>query len=168
MRNVNHVFAQSIPCWVELSLITDGKKDGLTPGKIIGITLYPGHSPTFIVELEGGYLWYYIPPTHCFATSNVASRPQLADVTYHNCPAEEFEIHALPYDRVAVYLKTCNFWCDGKYLFTIDWWTGNDLLNLIALDCGWFCFMPNHKTNVAGEHKLDSSFRKIKQKFVLQ
>ena len=88
---------------------------------------------------------------------------ELADLVYHNCPAEDICVHAFEQLQgpVQAYFKRRQLWLAGTYLLTIDWYTGNDLLHLIALENGQYAFLPHHKVKFRDGIKEFPPYRKM-------
>lgn len=137
---------------------------------IIGINSYPGHVPTFQIIVDDTSIFSYIPPHLLLSTISSLSKKDtfsLKELVYHNCPDEKFSINRLDYlidyPSLSVYLKDRQIWRTAKYLFTMDWYAGNDLLHCLILQNGQFGFFPNHKISL-GERKL-SSYCKLHQEW---
>lgn len=129
---------------------------------IYGISSYPGSVPTFQIMVGGESLFAYIPP-HLLSIKEPQQGKvwehfywNLSDIVYHNCPEAEFSVSKmdlLTTKSVLVFINSAKVWKQGVYLFTMDWYRGNDLLHCIALDDGQIGFFPNHKLSY-GEKKF--------------
>jgi hypothetical protein len=146
-----HADVGPIPCFVsELALYNnDPNKTAWVKGEIFSFSSYPGHAPTFNVLLDTGAVFSYIP-CHLVRTSLGNSEPGVEnlDLVYHNCPIGPFTINK--FKRLAETPCTAHFKRTGKqmradYLFTVDWWAGNDLFHCLALTDGRIAFLPSHK-----------------------
>lgn len=147
----------------------DATKTGYIPAKVIGFSSYPGHALTLTVLLDDGSLFCYLP-FDAFTTKQNATIYFYDVLVYHNCPEGELAVSVLdtlPED-VHVFLKKANAWVSGKYVATIDWYTGNDLLHLVLLSNGQLAAMPNHKVKFgASAPKEFPAYKKIHQEWVI-
>lgn len=119
-------------------------------GEIIQISSYKGHQPTFTVRLTDGTVFSYLPVA-ALVTQKISCdlAVDLAGMTCNTfCPSEDFVTYTLKglqgldihcWDKKKQYLDV------GKYLFTIEWHTENELCHLIELDSGQMVLVPNHK-----------------------
>lgn len=152
---MHHVHAPLAPirAYVKKGVLYDQKPEHADftwlPCSVFAVSCYPGSVPTFKILLENGTVFSYIPP-HALTKQPVGVRPwpTLKDVVYHDSPSEHFAVHTfdlLAVSPVRAYSRTLDEWFDAEYLFTIDWYTGNDLLHVLALKgSSWAC-LPQHK-----------------------
>lgn len=135
---------------------------------IIGMSSYQGSVPTFQIVVAGGSIFSYVPP-HLLIVDKKPEGEELfdlSDLVYHNCPDSEFALVMLDYlcDKpVMVFLKNRKIWVKSKYLFTVDWYRGNDLLNCVVLENNQIGFFPNHKISL-GECNLPK-YKKLRQEW---
>jgi len=119
------------------------------PCTAFAVSSYEGSVPTFKILLPDGTVFSYIPPSALVDPGKAGDGPalELADLAYHNCPSGDLCVHCFEQLRgpVQAYFRRPRVWLAGTYLFTIDWYTGNDLLHLIALANGQYAFLPHHK-----------------------
>jgi hypothetical protein len=133
----------------------DPSKAGITvPCQLVGVTSYKGSVPTFQIVVEGDSLFSYVPP-HLVSTKlkDPAFDFSLKSLVYHNCPDVEFSLSVWDFlkDRqLSIFLKDLKCLTEGLYLFTLDWYTGNDLLHAIQLSNGQISFLPQHKILLNG------------------
>lgn len=149
-------------------LFDDKTKTTFTKGKVIGISSYPNSVPTFTVLLNTGAVFQYIPP-HKIRTKETNSFFELKDLVYNNCPKAEFSYHVnrnLKNLPAKVFFKSKNEYRDAKYIGTIDWYTDNISLNIMILDSGEVCFIPNHKILFNGEEYFPP-YKKLREEFVI-
>lgn len=144
----------------------DETKTGATACEIIGFSTYAGHAITLIVMLEDGSVFWYLPfnAFNVYEYSNTTSL-DLQSLIYHNCPEGKCSVtklNNLP-TEVSVFIRNGigRGWWKGEYLATIDWYEGNDLLNLVLLDNGQLAALPNHKLKF-GE-RATQSFKDYKK-----
>lgn len=144
-----HVHANLAPfhALVETQVLynNDGR-EGSTPCTIFGVSSYAGHAPTFNVLLANGSVFSYVP-VHRLRTGDVTDAMDLTDLVYHDCPSERIVVTA--YDALQrplrAYFAKLDRWVDAKYVATVDWYTGNNLLHLLTLANGQFAMLPSHK-----------------------
>lgn len=110
---------------------------------------YPGHAPTWKVLLKNGAVFDYVP-LHGFSQFPRATTLTLSDLAYFNCPAGE--VCCQSFEHLKGPVRACfpkgrneHLWHTGTYLFTVDWFTENESVNVIALESGAIAFVPNHK-----------------------
>lgn len=139
------------------------------PCTAFAVSSYAGSVPTFNVLLADGSVFSYLPPT---ALVDIDRRQggespppllELADLAYHNCPDADLCVHSFDELRgpVQAYFKRGGLWMAGEYLFTVDWYTGNDLLHLVALENGQFAFLPHHKLKFKDGPRDLPAYRKM-------
>jgi len=139
------------------------KSNNTVPCQLVGVSIYKGSVPTFQIVAEGDSLFSYIPP-HLISTNvkDPVFSVDLKDLVYHNCADSEFALTTWEFlkgEELSVYLKNLRSWIKGSYLFTLDWYTGNDLLHAIQLHNGQIGFFPQHKILLNGA----TSFRPYKK-----
>jgi hypothetical protein len=165
-----HVDIDHIKAWVREDVLYNMDKKYETTYvqcRIIAFSSYPGHAPTFHILLDNSSLFYYVPP-HLLHTIDPRKYDYaalgLTDLVYHNCPDHEFSLSKLDYltntPDLSVYLKRSNIWACGTYLWTVDWYRGNDVLHAIVLGNGQISFMPNHKISL--DKKELPQYKKLK------
>jgi hypothetical protein len=122
----------------------------LVKAKLLSFASYPGHVLTADVVFGSGAVFSYLP-LNALVTSTSALDDSwirdaaLSDCCFHNCPDEYASANTLPglqgivqlYDRTGRHLRS------GRYITTIDWYNGNDLLHVI--DAGMLVAWPSHK-----------------------
>ena len=155
-----HYEIKSIKAYVKEEFLYDGDKSKTKkiPCDIFCISFYPGEAFTFGIMLEEGSVFYYIPP---HALSRKKFSFDLRDLVYHNVPNGKFCIKKFKYlDKdLRVYMKFKDKWFKGKYIFTIDWYEGNDLVHFVEVN-GQFAFLPSHKIKFRGKKDF-LPFKKI-------
>ena len=123
---------------------------GYVPCHIFSVSSYVGHLPTLQVLLDDGGVFSYLPP-QAFRllppADAAAPAAEPADLVYHACPLHEFSVHryAALAGPVQAYLRRTARWLRGRYLFTMEWHLGNDLLHVVALESAQLAFLPQHK-----------------------
>lgn len=162
----NHYSIKPINAYV-MDDILYGKNqvNELIPCKIISLCLYLNESLCFDIILEDGSIFNYIPLHKIVHNKNYDKNINLIDLVYHNCNDLVISINEIEYlksiSNINVFLKNKNEWVSGEeYLFSIDWYNANDLLNLIKLSNGYFCLIPNHKI-IFGKNKEFKKYKKI-------
>jgi hypothetical protein len=144
----------------------DPSKAGvLVDGKVFAVSSYVGRAPTFQVRIDDdGAVFSYVPPSALWQRTKKADGPELelADLVYQNCPAHTFCLHRFEElcGAVLAYFKRRDLWLGGEYLFTMEWYLGNDLVHGIALDQGQLAFLPHHKLKFG---KSEAGFRPYKK-----
>lgn len=119
------------------------------PCTVFALTSYAGHVPTFMVTLADRSVFSYMPASALLRIDKLDSTLtlSLSELVYHNCPKEQFAVHSHKHLRgpVSCLIKQRSLWLGGKYVLTMDWGTGNEMLHLIDLNNGQFAFLPHHK-----------------------
>lgn len=134
------------------------------PCTVFAVSSYPGSAPTFQVLLADGSVFSYVPPTALIDPSAAGPAYGLDDLVYHNCPDGDVCVHVfaeLSAEPVQAFLRKRNEWVEGRYLFTMDWYEGNDLLHGVALTNGQCAFLPNHKLKFRGGAREFAPYRKL-------
>lgn len=154
--------------WVRDSILfRDESKTSYTNGRIIGISSYRGFVPSFKILLNTGAIFDFLTSETVVWKPTENSR-SLDELVYSNCPSYNFAAHSfkqLKEERFVVYLKKTKEWAlNCEYWLTIDWFTKNECLNLMALPSGKLAWIPNHKMMVwSGETVPDlPKYRAIK------
>lgn len=142
-------------------------KDKYSTGQIVGITAYKGQTLTFEILVEGKYMYSNMPITSFCSQerTSILSFKSLANV---NCPRHKIDVYRLNLEKVYVgcYFKGTNQWKFGEYVLTVNFYTDNELLNLIKLDGGEYALVPNHKINWNADSEL-SDYKKSHQNWSL-
>lgn len=141
-----------------------------TRARVFAVSSYPGEAPTFMLRLEDGAVFSYLP------ASALVDRDQpgwgrepeldLADLVYANCPDERVVVHRLGEltGEVLAYLKRVDRWQRGTYHATIEWWTGNLVLHVVVLTSGQVALLPHHKLKFGADHKPGfAPYRKMRK-----
>lgn len=134
--------------------------------RVIGVTSYAGHIPTFDVELDEGFLFHYLP-VHALAWKE-CEPATIQSTSYFNCPVGGVEVTCL----TALDSRKCQiFGRDGQllgsavYVMTFDWVDSNELCHLLRRDDGNHLLWPSHKvafsdvTTLPGYRKLRAMFK---------
>jgi hypothetical protein len=165
-----HVPVDLIPCAVrEEFLMNQQSGHGRwVNGKIFSVSSYKGHALTFQVLLSNGAVFSYLP-LHAVVQRR-KWKPEgehfaLEELLYHDCKSNHVCAHRFPAlaGTVQAYFKLSQKWCSGRYLFTVDWYRGNEQLHLIALDNGQFCALPSHKVLFGRVAQKLPPYQKLRQ-----
>jgi hypothetical protein len=138
--------------------------------KVFSISSYVGQAPTFQILLEDGALFSYVPASALLDPERRAEPTlDLADLVYHDCKHVEISVHELDALRgdVLVYLKKRDLWMKGTYRFTVDWYTGNEMLHCIALANGQLALLPNHKIKFGDHEPGFAPYKKIRREWIV-
>ncbi len=160
-----HYDIKPIRAFVHESVLYDEDltKKEMIPCTIFSLSCYKGEAITFGIVLDEGSVFFYIPP-HKISLKKDTPKYDLKDLVYNNCESEVFTVKKfkrLGVKPVSVYLKNKDKWVKGKYKLTIDWYKGNDLVHMIELETGEFCFLPSHKLKFEGARKKFKAFLKM-------
>ncbi|MBY0552711.1 MAG: hypothetical protein K2W95_35840 [Candidatus Obscuribacterales bacterium] len=144
-------------------------KGHLTPGFAFAFSSYPGEVPTFKVLLDGGSVFSYLP-LHALQLSAIAQEPHLglAELAYHTCAQGKIAVckfAELAKEPCSCYFAKRNLWLSSTYLFTVDWYEGNDLLHCLSLANGQLAMLPNHKVKFANGPRHFEPYRKLHSKW---
>lgn len=131
------------------------------------VSSYVGAAPTFQILLDDGAVFSYVPPN---ALVGVQREPVLAldDLVYHDCKSVDIAVQAFDALRgtVLAYFKKRDLWLEGTYLFTIDWYTGNEMLHCISLVNGQYALLPSHKLKFGDHSPGFEPYKKIRREWV--
>lgn len=136
---------------------------------VFSISSYVGQAPTFQILLEDGALFSYLPPD-ALIDPDKRTDPSLdlGELVYHDCKHVEISVHDVTALRgpVLAYFKKRDLWMKGEYRFTVDWYTGNEMLHCVALANGQLALLPNHKLKF-GEHEPGfEPYKKIRREWI--
>lgn len=143
-------------------------KDGFDcylPAKIIAISSYPGHIPTFTAIINNEALFHYLP-INAFVTimpdeNKFNSGYEISKANYFNCPSEVLSVSIMSsIKNVSVFNRDKTLMGKGKYLMTFDWYNDNDLCHMVALDDGNLVLTPSHKI-IIGSSKQLPNYKKL-------
>lgn len=161
--------------WVENRVLhnDDPSHEGWTPCVLFGVSSYVGHAPTFSVLLDNGAMFHYVPP-HRLRHTNPSATPcgevrfDLSDLVYHD--SREGRIVVTAYEalrdaNVTAHFKHARARMNARYVATVDWYDGNDLLHVLALANGQFAMLPSHKATV-GDATLPD-YKKLRQEWMV-
>ncbi len=132
----------------------ESKKNKYVKCELIAVSSYPGFAPTFQIVVRTESIFSYIPPHLLFLSYPEEENKELyplSELVYHNCPEAEFSLSKLDYlinKTIFVWLKSKKIFVEAKYMFTLDWFTGNDLLHCVVLSNGQIGFFPSHKISL--------------------
>jgi hypothetical protein len=120
---------------------------------VFTVSSYAGSAPTVQILLQ--------PPL---------AEPQLelADLVYHDAKSVDIVVHAFDALRgpVLAYFKRRDLWLAGSYLFTIDWYAGNEMLHVVALANGQYALLPSHKLKFGDHPPGFEPYKKIRNSWV--
>ncbi len=142
----------------------DSSKTNLVPATIFCISSYEKEALTFGVYLDNGSVFFYIPIHKISFKEDSLFDYQLNELIYNNNEAATCSVNYFEYLKKTnpkIYLKKIDKWINCNYILTIDWYQGNDLMHLVALENGQFACMPSHKINFAGKEVFEN-YKKIK------
>lgn len=143
----------------------DNTKTDFVKAKVIGIASYTNKPLTFNLLVNDMFLYSELP-IHSFAKTKIIPRP-LDYLCYSNCTSLPIDVFKFKYfNKLSVYFKKNNTYENGIYLYSIDFYEGNDMQHLILLDSGEFCLMPNHKINFSQKHQL-IDYKKNRQNWTI-
>jgi hypothetical protein len=144
--------------WVENRLLhnDDPSYAGWSRCSIFGISSYPGHALTFsVMLLDSGAVFSYVPPhrlrlTPVESISAFEPRLRLEELVYHDCPVGRISVTRFGalIGRVEATFRREGHQdrrMAGRYVVTVDWVDGNDLLHVVELDNGQIAALPSHK-----------------------
>ena len=115
-----------------------------------------------------GAVFSYVPPSALVDPARLGADAdlELADLVYFDCPDEQLVVHrhAALDGEVLAYFKRPDRWVAGRYLFTIEWWTGNHLAHAVALASGQYAVLPHHKLKFGSGHAAGfEPYKKIRK-----
>ncbi len=166
-----HVEIKPIKVFVQESVLfnEDNSKTDLIPATIFCISSYEKEALTFGIVLDNGSVFFYIPIHKISLSKDCSFEYSLKDLIYNNNESINFNISYFKYlekQPLKIYLKYLNKWDTCKYIATLDWFEGNDLVHLVLISNGQLACMPSHKLNFTGEEKLES-YKKIKSSWIV-
>lgn len=129
----------------------DESKTGLIKCVVIAVSSYPGHALTFTIHIpETGGIFCYIP-IHSLRSRRMhdAKLYDTAQLQVVNCIDEHISVTTLDYlvgKPVVCFLRNPKVKVIGKYLFSVDWYKQNELVNVIELENGQYCALPLYRS----------------------
>lgn len=138
--------------------------------RVFAVSSYIGSTPTFQLRLEDGAVFSYVPPTALVNPAKTGEQYELADLVYHDCKSTPITVNAFEELRgpVLAYIKRFDKWVGGEYLFTIDWFTTNELMHGVALDNGQYALLPSHKLKFGDHPPGFEPYRKIRREWTVE
>lgn len=165
----NHYSIQPINVYIFKSLLYNNDSKELINCTIIGLCLYENETLCFDIILEDGSIFNYIPLDKIVYKKEYDSNITLKDLVYHNSPSIEISLNYIDSlkNMKLAYLKNLNQWIEIEdYILTIDWYKGNDLLNLVKLNNGFFALLPNHKIKMNNIKEFEK-YSKIRESYTV-
>lgn len=161
----NHQSILIKDCYVYSKQLIDDCEDEFLSCDVIGICVYENECLTFLIRLEDGEVFSYIPPTSVFWKVPSDSRFSLEDLCYVNSPDNQISISQIENLKgmSSCYIKRLNKWISSEYLYTIDFFRENELLNLMKFENGNFAFLPFHKIKFKQMSLIKKDFKKYKK-----
>lgn len=129
----------------------DPSKKGLIKCQVFAVSSYPGHALTFsIILTENGSLFCYIPLEALVWKRELAADADLPpnELVVSNCLDESIAVNEFEYlkgKKVTCFFKKKTHIVKGDYLCTIDWYKQNESFNIIKLETGQICALPNYR-----------------------
>ena len=142
----------------------------LRPCTAFAISSYVGQAPTFQILLGDGAVFSYVPPSALVDPERRAEPTlELTDLVYHDCKHVEISVHDVSALRgpVLAYFKKRDLWMKGEYRFTVDWYTGNEMLHCVALANGQFALLPSHKIKFGDHEPGFEPYKKIRRDWIV-
>lgn len=140
------------------------------PCSVFSISSYVGQAPTFQIRLADGAVFSYLP-AHALVDVERAMPPMLDldDLVYHNCKHLELSVHVADslVGPVLAYFKRRDLWLAGTYRFTVDWFTGNEMLHCLALENGQTALLPSHKVKFGDHPPGFAPYKKLRREWVV-
>lgn len=136
--------------------MSEHEKGCYTSCSIIAASAYKGQTLTFTVLVQDRYIYSDVPIS-ALVSHQIALRFDLKQLAAVNCPAfeiEHYSIKAFENRAARIFIKGFKDVLVGKYICTFDFYTDNELLNLMVLDEGQFILVPNHKLDFNLEDKI--------------
>jgi hypothetical protein len=167
-----HVEIDPIKVWVAGKFLYGGEKKPAEKGRIIAVSSYVGHVPTFQILLDTGHLFSYVPP-HMLCVHDPKNHDidfDLNDCVFHNCPPGNIVVNVFKHlQRYPVQLFTA----DRKpldsladYLFSVDWIDANDVLHCVSMrDSGQIKLYPQHKIDWSGSNKPLPPYIRVREEY---
>jgi hypothetical protein len=128
----------------------DPAKTGLITCYIFGVSSYPGYALTFTIWIpETGGTFAFVPLHALQGTKTAIPVPlALSDLTTRNAPDPEIAVCTYEFLKerpLQVFFKGKDLRMSVTYLFSVDWYKENELVNVILLENGQFAALPNHR-----------------------
>ena len=142
----------------------------LRPCTAFSIASYQNSVPTFQILLDDGAVFSYLPPSALIDPAR-AREPtlDLEDLVYRDCKTTLISVHDFDalHGSVLAYFKRKDLWLGGTYLFTIDWYAGNEMLHALALDNGQYALLPSHKVKFGDHPPGFEPYKKIRREWTV-
>ena len=136
----------------------DATKTGWIKCTAFGVTSYVGETLTLSVLTDTGAVFDYVPAHLVMKTPSAPeSALPLDALVYNNCGSDPIDVvvhDVLKQAPAMAFLKRAAVWMAAEYLFSVEFYAGNDKLNAVWLENGQFAFLPNHKINFTGAKTL--------------
>ena len=158
-----------IECYIRHEYIYGPKEKGLTEGYIFGVKSMLNRPMHFHFQSCLGAIFWQMPIS-AFASDEKYDKisedeeKRLSILQTWDCQANNIAVTTFSFlqnKRVDVFCRDKKY-RSGKYIFTIDWYKGNDLLHLITLKTGRFALLPSHKIKFDSEELKFEKYEKIR------
>lgn len=140
----------------------------LVPCRAFAFSSYPGSAPTFKLLLEDGAIFSYVAPS-VLRWKREVSAPQLAldELTYHVCPSGDVVVSTFDalQGQHLCFFKKRDVWLKAQYVFTVDWYTGNDLAHCVLVENGQIALLPHHKIKFHGDAPGFAPYKKLRNEW---
>lgn len=163
--NKYYELEEKLEIYIKSEQVTDYEFAPHIPCTLEGLCIREGETLTAYVKLKDGEMFRHIPfdslTFQCYGFKDYS----LNDLIYHNSPSLNITVEKLfSCERpVSVYLKTKDEWVSGKYIFSVDYYDADRMLNLIALDDGQIALQPFHKLKFKEIDCIEKYFKKYKK-----
>ena len=162
----NYYAIKPIDAFVYAEYLLENQKDtDLLPCQIIGLCVYKNETITFLIMLDDGEVFAYIPFHYLIHKESTEKQYALNDLIPINSPSYNISINPIETleGDVSVYMKNHHVWLSGQYICTIDYYEDNELFNLIKLENGQFAMIPFHKMKFKSLSTIQKSFKNYKK-----
>ena len=98
----------------------------------------------------------------------MASRSSV-DLVYHDCKSTLICVHDFAELRgsILAYFKRRDRWLGGEYLWSVDWYAGNEMLHALALANGQLALLPSHKVKFGDHPPGFEPYKKIRREWTV-
>lgn len=172
----NYYAIEPIEAYVQTDLILnhwdENYNSPFKPCEIIAVIFYVGEAPTFMIKLEDGEIFRYIPSDKLSLTKQSLNVYELNDLVYHNSLDDDVKISVITTlnGESSCYIKDKDEWISSEYIMSFDFYKKDRMLNLMKLDNGQLAFLPFHKIkfkNIDTITKKFNSFKKQTKKYIV-
>lgn len=132
--------------------------------EIIAVCLYVNEAITFMIKLDDGEIFRYIPSHVLYWTDIIIGELSFEEVNYHNSLDDDVKISVIDTLKgdASAYIHQKDQWMPCSYILSIDFYKEDRMINLVKLYTGQFAWLPFHKLKFKACNEIQTNFKNFK------